>query len=276
MFKQYHPHLLSRPVVRFAIAATALVAGSAASGFSGVFDAGTQKALQSLGGSLISDPKAISLPSISGSLENQSKAPSQPAAGKQPTLSSATKDGLNNPKAYEFAYSPQISMKVRDEVIQELVNLGKRKGTMDAKAEQQLRAHFGNIDLIKSLEPTLKAKGYNINSTATGLAFWLLTNYSIIHGITTTDTQNNAVLKQMQERISATPALADMNDAQRQRTSEALIWFASLQQYAYEEAQKGSAGFDMKTTTDDARQALKSFGIDADRITLTDQGIMPR
>ncbi|RRD58230.1 hypothetical protein EII20_03125 [Comamonadaceae bacterium OH2545_COT-014] len=282
-FKQ-SPDFAVPAAARRTWAALALAMGlgaapAASFGFAGVFDAATQDALRSVGGSLMDrQPVVPDVPSVSGLARGKpgaapaTAAPSASAGGaKAPGEAAAL-----NPSAYEFRYSAPLSVQVRNEVIQSLVDLGKRKGTMDAAGEQKLRETFGKIDIVKAVEQAMQGKGYKVHSLATAATYWLLVNYNIVRGVVSTDAQDAAVLKQMQARMSASPAMQSMTDAQKQRGAEGMFWFATLQQYGYEQAKQGVAGYDMKTVVSDARDALKTFGIDADQLALTDQGLQPK
>ncbi|MDO5087364.1 MAG: hypothetical protein Q4D74_07115, partial [Comamonadaceae bacterium] len=148
-FKQ-SPDFAVPAAARRAWAALALAVGlgtapAASFGFAGVFDAATQDALRSVGGSLMDrQPVVPDVPSVSGLARGKTgatpatAAPSASAGGaKAPGEAAAL-----NPSAYEFRYSAPLSVQVRNEVIQSLVDLGKRKGTMDAAGEQKLRETF--------------------------------------------------------------------------------------------------------------------------------------
>lgn len=177
-----------------------------------------------------------------------------------------------NPKAYEYTFSSAVREQVREEVIDMLIEQGKRGGTMSAEQEKQARDELRKSDVITAVDKALKAKGYNPHSSATALTYWLLVNHNIVNDTVTTDAQDAAVLRQVQQIISETPD-ANVSDAQKQRESEAMLWLASLQQYAFEEAKKGTPGYDKASVQADARAALKSMGIDADTFTVTDAGL---
>lgn len=284
-FKQ-SPDFAVPAAARRAWAALALAVGlgaapAASFGFAGVFDAATQDALRSVGGSLMDrQPVVPDVPSVSAlgrgktgsSASTAAAAPSASAGGAKASAAAAAL----NPGAYEFTYSAPLSAQVRSEVIQALVDLGKRKGTMDAAGEQKLRETFGKIDIVKAVEQAMQGKGYKVHSLATAATYWLLVNYNIVRGVVSTDAQDAAVLRQMQARMSSSPAMQSMSDAQKQRAAEGMFWFATLQQYGYEQAKQGVAGYDMKTVVSDARDALKTFGIEADQLALTDQGLQPK
>ncbi|MDO5624128.1 MAG: hypothetical protein Q4G71_05520 [Pseudomonadota bacterium] len=267
-----------RHMVAAAVAGAGLLAWPALSwGFAGIFDASTQKALQGIGGSLMdAKPPAPALPSVSGMAP---RGRGGEAAGEKPVAKADAGAGARGDAqadAGAFKYSQRVSAQVRDDVIQELVNLGKRNGGLDAAGEKQLREALGKVDIAKSIGGALQAKGYPQHSLATATAFWLVVNYEIVHGVQATDTQNAAVLRQMQQRMAATSDVARMSDAQKQRAAEGMMWFATLQHQHNEQARQGAPGYALQTVQADAREALKTFGIDADQLKLTDQGLVPR
>ncbi|MDO4724493.1 MAG: hypothetical protein Q4A97_06990 [Comamonadaceae bacterium] len=234
---------------RRALGALALAVGlaqpAASWGFAGVFDAAAQDALRAVGGALSSS--------------------TPPPASDKPAASASNAG---------YTYAPALSAQVRDEVIAHLVNLGKSRGALDAQGEQALREAFGKIDLVALLEPELKKQGYAMHDLGTALTTWLMVHYGILQGANTTDAQNAAVHRQIQQRMAGVADIQSMDDAQKQRVAEALYWFATLAQHGYEQAKQGAQGYSVQAVTDDARQALKSFGFDAEQMKLSDQGFV--
>lgn len=181
-----------------------------------------------------------------------------------------------NPRTYEYRPSPQVSANVREEITRSLVALGYGRGALDARTEQQLRAFIGQTDLMRAVSSELSGRGYDPNSLATAMTYWLLTNYNIIHGRTSTDSEDAAVLRQAQALLSQQSDLAYMSDGEKQRAAEGMYWVATLQQYAYEEARAGTPGFDLNSVVADAHAALMSYGIDAYQLRLSERGLEPR
>lgn len=181
-----------------------------------------------------------------------------------------------NPDTYEYRHSPQVSAQVREEIMRHLIVHGYNKGLMDYEREAELRATLGQTDLVAVVARELDARGYNPNSLATAVAYWLIVNYNIIHGTSSTDHQEAAVLRQAQILLSRQPDMASVSDSEKQRMAEGMIWIASLQQYAYELAQQGAPGYDLGDVIADAHSALMTYGIDAYRLRLTANGFVPR
>ena len=252
--------------LRAGLAAVVLGAASlGAQAFSGVFDAQAQKALGAVGGALMD--AAPPAPAGVGALGERLG-----AGAAKPAQAAPAPDA----RAADFRYSPAVSAKVREQVIQTLADAGKQRGTLDAAGEKTLREALGKVDVMKTIGGALQAKGYPPHSLATASAYWLMINYEIVRGVQATDRQNAAVLRQMQQRMAATPDIGRMSDAQKQHAAEAMLWLGTLQYQNYQQARQGAAGYDPKVVQADARAALKGFNIDVDRLALTDQGLVPR
>lgn len=244
-------------------------------GFAGVLDEKAQKALSDVGSALSSGkPLKLQQTATTGLAPKEIK-PSEGAMADQASTPAARKGA----DAYAFKPSATVSAQVRDEVIQQLVQAGGRKGMApqeQKQLQQQLREAFGKVDIDKVIGDPLRAKGFDPHNVVTATTYWLLTNYGIAQDVVSTDAQNNAVLAQMRERMDALPEVAAMGQAQKQRMAEGLYWFALLQQFAQEQAQKGVEGYDRQAVARDAGEALKMFGIDAERLRLSDQGLVSR
>lgn len=244
-------------------------------GFAGVLDEKVQKALSDVGSALSSGkPLKVQQTATTGLGAKGAKSSDEGAADQASAQSART-----GADVYAFKPSAAVSEQVREEVIQQLAQAAGRKGMApqaQKQLQQQLRDAFGKVDIDKVIGDPLRKKGFDPHNVVTATTYWLLTNYSIAQEVVSTDTQNKAVLAQMRERMDASPDLAAMGHAQKQRMAEGLYWFALLQQFAQEQAQKGVAGYERQAVAQDAGDALKVFGIDAERLRLSDQGLVPR
>lgn len=178
--------------------------------------------------------------------------------------------------SYEYRPSAQISANVREEITRSLVSLGYGRGSINAQQEQQLRQYLAQTDLMRVVSSELRSRGYEPNSVATALSYWLITNYNIIHGTTSSDSQDAAVLRQAQTLLDQQGEMARLSDGEKQRAAEGLYWVATLQQYAYQEARAGTPGFDLNSVVADAHAALMTYGIDAYKLRLTNNGFEAR
>lgn len=180
------------------------------------------------------------------------------------------------PQAYEYRPSPQVSRNVREEVIRALIAHGYRNGKLNTDTEPQLRAALEQADLMAEVNRELRTRGHDPNSVAAAITYWLVNNYNIIHGHISTDAEDRAVLRQAQYLLSQQPDMLRMSDAEKQSQAESLYWIATLQQFAYQQAQQGLGGYDMDSVVADAHAALMTYGIDAYQLRLTEQGLQPR
>lgn len=170
--------------------------------------------------------------------------------------------------AHVYRYSEAVSVSVRNEIAYQFT----RNSLLDPTAKVQVQQNFENTDLVSKLQPVFADMGYPVHSVATALSAWLLVNYGIIHDTPTTDVQNAAVYRQISTLLARLPMMTEMEDAEKQRIAEGLYWIATLQQYAYEQAQAGIPGYSLSVIASDARHTLHNFGLDADALHLDDTG----
>lgn len=191
-------------------------------------------------------------------------------------LFAAAPQAAITPQAYEYTPSPQVSRNVREEVTRALIAHGYRNGTLNAQTEQQLRAALAQTDLMAEVNRELRARGYDPNSVAAAMTYWLVNNYNIIHGHISNDAEDRAVLRQAQYLLSQQPDMLRMSDSEKQSQAEGLYWIATLQQFAYQQAKQGLGGYDLNSVIADAHAALMTYGIDAYQLRLTEQGLQPK
>lgn len=191
-------------------------------------------------------------------------------------MTQADNTGLLNPQAYEYRPSPQVSRNVREEIIRALIAHGHRTDTLTPEMENTLRNHLGQADLMAEINREMRARGYNPDSVASAITYWLVNNYNIIHDHISSDAEDAGVLLQAQYLVSQQPDILNMSDAEKQSSAESLYWLATLQQFAYQQAKAGAPGYDLNSIVADAHAALMTYGIDAYQLQLTPQGFIPR
>ncbi|ADV68489.1 DUF6683 family protein [Deinococcus maricopensis] len=234
---------MRRTLLCLALACAAPAAAQDA--FLNMFNSASQAALKGVGGSITAAPKA----------------PAAPATVK--TL--------------DFKSSPQVSQQVRELFIKTLVDAGKKNGKVTPQLEAQLRAEFNKIDIVKTYAQALEPKGFRMNNLATGVAVWLITSFEILNdGREYTDAQNRKVYDQLASAMSASPDVARMKDADKQKMTELLLWMTAFQLNDLAQAQAGVEGYSVEAVQAQARDLLQTFRLDPAQLAITDQGLTRR
>jgi len=190
-----------------------------------------------------------------------------------PNTSSPASTAQAGASALYFGYNPAVSTKVREEVIQMMIERGKQEGSLDSAGEQQLAESLRQISIMDTVGSALQAKGYSPHSLATATAYWMVSLLEVANNQKITAQQYAAVLKQM-EQLLATGASQSANDVEKQSVAEYLMWEGMLQSSVWQQArQAGDAKQIQNTVAVSRKLLLDKYGIDADRITVTDQGL---
>jgi len=175
--------------------------------------------------------------------------------------------------ALYFSYNPTVSPKVREEVIKMMIERGKQEGSLDSAGEQQLAESLRQISIMDTVGNALQAKGYSPHSLATATAYWIVSLLEVAQNQKITEQQYAAVLKQM-EQLLATGASQSANDVQKQSVAEYLMWKGMLQSSVWQQARQAGHAKQIQNTVAVSRKLLlEKYGINADVVTVTDQGL---
>lgn len=212
-----------------------------------MFNAETRKALQAINGSL-------SKPS--------------PSADTAPPAAADAGIGAYQP-------SPEVSHKVREDLIGHLLQLGRSHGMDDASAEQ-LAQNLRQVDVPAKVWPVLTDMGYPRDNQITALCYWLLANWDVIQGRNSTPEEIQAVYRQMIDNYARVAELSNGTHADKQYISEAMIWLATMQGEIHLEAQKSGDAAKIEEARQGATQALLQLGFDPSQMRMTAQGLQPK
>ena len=176
-----------------------------------------------------------------------------------------------DPKGYEYQYSPAVSNKVTADYLNALIQEAQRSGQLTPEKEAQLRS-MGQWNVVESLRNRIRDNGFNPDSVAQAMAFWLQINYLTIVEATGSDIPTNHLLTQLQNAMGHDPAMIAMSDADKQEIAEQLLWMAFIQILVREDAQGDPAK--MQQAAQHARDALNGMGIDPDKMQFTQDGLV--
>jgi len=173
---------------------------------------------------------------------------------------------------FKFNYDPKLSPIARQQAIDGVIELGREVGTMNAEKENLLNKAFGDIDIMKTIGAALQKKGHSPHSLATAVGYWLVSHLQVAQDTDFTDQQLAAVVKQVERQLRKTK-LPD--DAEKQMAAEHLLWTATFQLLSYQDVRKTGSKQEQKTIAEVSRTMLRQqFGMDADKMTITDKGLV--
>lgn len=216
-----------------------------------LFSAETRRALQAINGSLMT------------------------GTANPTTDGGATQDTTADAGIGTYQSTPEISAKVRRDVAESLVKLGRNNGMDDATAAQ-LENQINQADAPGAIWPILEGMGYPRNNQITALCYWLLVNWDIVQGRDSTPDEIKSVYQQLTANYSKAPELSQSSDADKQYTAEALLWFATIQGELHMEAKKSGDAAQIENARREATSSLQQMGFDPTKMQMTPQGLLAR
>ncbi|WP_144011796.1 DUF6683 family protein [Vandammella animalimorsus] len=187
----------------------------------------------------------------------------------------ASRKAAPKPSAYRYRYAPAVSQQVRAEFMQGMRQHIKQSSAGDAASLAIVNA-LADYDGIASIREQFKRMGHDPDSVATAMAFWLLGNYRIVHGIDTAQIETAGLLKQLQSVLSSDSGMLKQSDADKQRMAELLLWTAIVQQIAYNQADEKNDASAKAQAASQARASLQNVGFDVDALQLDSSGLRLR
>lgn len=190
------------------------------------------------------------------------------SSGKSGDKKAASKPKLN-PSAYEYRPSAAVSVAVMEDFLKEFHAHAQQNGA-DAQTLDEIRAmrSWGVMDLMRQ---QVKASGLSPDSLATAMTLWLAVNYGAIHQDEGTNVPNSGLYTQLRAAMSEDKTVLAMNDEQKQRAAEGMLWMAFVQIYAQSKLENNPQGRSEAAKL--ARQSLKNSGIDPDLMHITKNGL---
>lgn len=173
-----------------------------------------------------------------------------------------------NARAFEYKYSPELSRTISSEVMDGMINQGKKGGLGDA--DIAVLRELAKVDLAGMTYKTLEEKGLKSHSVASAMTFWFIGLYDIAHGGNTGTFDPSGLLKQFQQGLSSDPDMLKMSDADKQRMAENMLWHVVLQKMGVDGMQTAQ---ERQAAAQSARADLLKSGFDINTMKLTDQGM---
>lgn len=191
------------------------------------------------------------------------------SSGKKNGSTKASKKPALNPSAYEFTPSAAVSAAVMEDFLNEFYAHAEKNGA-DAQTLGDIRAmrNWGALDVMRD---RLKAAGLNPDSLATAMMLWLQSSYSVIYESEGAELPKNGLLTQLQRAMSQDKSILAMNNEQKQRAAEGMLWMTFVQTYA--QAKLGDDPAARREAAQLVRKNLLENGIDPDLMHITRNGL---
>lgn len=175
-----------------------------------------------------------------------------------------TKTTSTNSNAHRYTPSASVSTQINRQMVQALRSDLQAVGRLNSQSEQELNA-LAQANLIGQVKNALKSDGYEPNSLATAMGFWVVVNYGISEQKDLSRLKAHTMVKQLQASI-ATTELASLSNSEKQLMAENLYWAGTLQMGMYLQAVQAGNRQYINQSVSTARQALSKMGVSASQI----------
>ncbi len=165
----------------------------------------------------------------------------------------------SQPNAHRYRHSDAVLAQSHRQMAQHLRESLRANGALNATREREV-VRLQNANVIGQIRQALRQDGYDPNSVATALVYWIFVQYAIAEQVDLAGGLRGDTLVQ-QFRESMTTSMASMSDAEKQRIADNLYWGASLQMALYLEASKQHNARHLQQIRQQARQALAEMGL---------------
>ena len=119
------------------------------------------------------------------------------------------------------------------------------------------------------MKTALKSDGYDPNSIATAMAYWVVINYGIATCSDLASLKGHGMVEQLKTALSD-KSIASMSAKDKQKMAETLYWPDSLQMVMYAEAVNQIA---INQRITDAKSALSNMGLSTANIEQGGRGL---
>lgn len=176
----------------------------------------------------------------------------------------------SRPTAQQLRFSPDPRQRV--EGVSQLIAAIRRN---DPQTAAQLEALQGQPGIFPMLDAALAPYGMHTNDLGDAYAFWWLAVWGVYAGDTeeTSVAQAQAVVRQSRKAMLATPDLADLPAAQKQRMADQLLLQGVLLEGALETIRANPSMKPQLSAA--AAQQARQMGVDLSAMRLTANGFEP-
>jgi hypothetical protein len=165
------------------------------------------------------------------------------------------------------------SKQIRQELIRGYIAQTKRG---DPAAGAELEKMLATTDVFAIVKNGMAPFGMTPDNLADAYTAWMINMWSAAHGNLrdSSASQIKAVQKQVLNSLAALPSLYSMNNSDKQRIADELVYYASMISggaMAFADDPEG-----MRAYQQDVRKMARTAGFDVDAVVLTENGFVPR
>lgn len=197
-----------------------------------------------------------------------SKASSGKSSTNQSTTTTKAPDYSN---AHRYSHSNSVSSQLNSQMIDTLRQDLQSKGRLTSQATADLD-RLSKSNLIGQVKTALKSDGYDPNSIATAMAYWVVINYGIATRSDLASLKGHGMVEQLKSALSD-ENIANMSASDKQTMAETLYWLGSLQMAMYMEAVNQNNQTAINQRIQDAKSALSNMGLSTSNIRHGSRGL---
>ncbi|TWV80781.1 DUF6683 family protein [Moraxella sp. VT-16-12] len=202
---------------------------------------------------------------------------SKASSGKSSTSKGSTSQSTATPKtpdysnAHRYSHSNSVSSQLNSQMIDTLRQDLQNKGRLTSQATADLD-RLSKSNLIGQVKTALKSDGYDPNSIATAMAYWVVINYGIATRSDLASLKGHGMVEQLKDALSD-ESIANMSASDKQTMAETLYWLGSLQMAMYMEAVNQNNQTAINQRIQDAKSALSNIGLSTSDIKHGSRGL---
>lgn len=206
-----------------------------------------------------------------GAKKSTQKSTTQKTSSQKTTSKASTSSSKTSSNAHRYTPSSSVSSQVNTQMIQAMRTDLQASGKLNSQTEKELNA-LGKANLVGQVKNALKSDGYEPNSLATAMGYWVVVNYGISQRQDLSKLKAHALVKQLQDSIGSTD-LSSLSNNEKQVMAETLYWAGSLHMAMYLEATQSNNRQYITQSINVANQALSKMGILASQIKQGSNGL---
>lgn len=202
--------------------------------------------------------------------QNQKKYGTGYTKAKKSAKKSTAKSTPKTTHTDRYTHSASVSSTVNNQMIASLRQSMQVSGNLTPQMQKELN-RLANANLIGQVKQGLKSDGYDPNSVATAMAFWVVVNYGISQQADLSQLKAHGMVSQLKDALS--DDLAKVSNAEKQKMAEMLYWLGSLQMAIYLEAVNQNNYAAINARISEARAGLSKMGLSTSNIKHGKQGL---
>lgn len=193
------------------------------------------------------------------------------SSAKTSSTSKSTTKAPDYSSAHRYTHSNSVSSQINSQMIDLLRQDLQSKGQLNSQTQAELDK-LSKANLSGKVRNALKSDGYDPNSIATAMAYWIVVNYGIATRSDLASLKGHGLVDQLKTSLS-NEEIAKMSAAEKQKMAEKLYWMGSLQMAMYFEAVKQNNQNAINTRIKDAKSALSNAGVSISNLKQGSRGL---